>query len=166
MAKEQTVKMLLGNSEERLNNIVEKLVRDVFADVAVVQAVRTAKVGQFMRQGCEQDFDLIVVMPDGLKPEYRPQGSLGHIGEATRAIHAITQARASRVLAFSERSADESVLLEAGAEHVIGIPFKCNEVKAAVRRMVTLASPAEPSPAAGWSIGGELLRGWRRFAQT
>jgi hypothetical protein len=166
MAKEQTVRMLLGNSDERLNNIVEKLVRDVFADVAVIQAVRTAKVREFTRQGCEQDFDLIIVMPDGLKPEYRPQGSLGPVGETARAITTITQTRASRILAFSHRPDDESALLEAGAEHVIGIPFKCDEVKAAVRRMVTLAPAAEEPPAVGWSFGGELLRGWRRFAQT
>jgi len=166
MAKEQIVKMLLGNSEEHLNNIIEKLTRDVLSGEAVLEATRTAKAQDFTRHAWEEHFDLIVLMADGLKPGYRPQGSPGPLFESTSAIRAIKKVSTARILAFSSHSEDEPALLEAGAEHVLGIPFKCEEVKTIVRRMVTLPSPVEEPEAERWSFGVELLRGWRRFAQN
>jgi hypothetical protein len=165
MSKEKTVRLLLGNSEERLNNILEKLARDVFAGEAMLQATRIAKVADFTRQACAEHFDLVILLTDGLTPGYRPQGSPGPVAEAVGAISAIKQARHVPILAFSPRTQDEPALLEAGAEHVLGIPFKCDEVKTIVRRMVTLEAPGEGSPAIRWSLG-EMLRGWRRLAQN
>jgi hypothetical protein len=166
MAKEKIVKLLLGNSDERLNNVIEKLVRDAFTGDAVLQVTRHSKVPDFTRHGCDEHFDLVILLPHGLKPGYRPTGSPGPVPEAVAAIGAITQAHPSRILAFSPRSEDETILLEAGAEQVMGFPFKCEEVKSVVRRMVTLESPGEELPVAARSMAAGLLRGWRRFAQT
>jgi hypothetical protein len=153
----KTVKLLLGSGEGRFNTVIEALVREVCREQAVVHTTRAVQVGEVIRHGSEQEFDLIILIPDHIRPDYSPQGSPGFAAEAVRAIQAIKSGRGSAVLVFSPGGRHGESFMEAGAEYVLGIPFKCDEVKTVVRRLVPLSPGAESSSAKRRSLGG-LLR--------
>ena len=166
MAKEKIVSLLLGNSEERTSNIIEKLARDVCGDAAVLHIARIPKLTDFIQRGCQEHFDLIIVVVGGLKMDFRPQGSLGPIGEAAQAVSAIKKARpTASIIAFSPHGQYEPALMEAGADHVLEIPFCCDEVKTVLQRMITLEPPVDASSPHRWTFGGELLRTWQRLVR-
>jgi hypothetical protein len=165
-ANTKTVKLLLGSNEGRLNTVIETLVRDVCGEHAILQTTRATHVGEFTRHGSQEQLDLIILIPDHLEPDFSPQGSPGTEAEAVRAIETIKRARATPVLVFSVGERGDSAFLEAGAEYDLEIPFKCDDVKAVVRRLVPLVSHGEESSPSRWSLAGLLRSGFPRFGQT
>jgi hypothetical protein len=147
----KTVKLLLGNSEGRLGKVIETLVRDVCRDAAVLHTTRVERVGEFIRLGSTERFDLVIVMPDHLNPDLSPNGSPGPEAEAARAISAIRAQRSVPVVAFTIGAQYEAVLQEAGAEYVLEIPFKCDEVKAVVQRLVPLGGVERANNSGKWT---------------
>lgn len=162
----KTVRLLLGNSQARVSNLIETLVRSVCADQAVVETTRTAQAGDFTRLGCEEEFDLIIVLPDNLLPDPSPQGSLGPFGESVRAIAAIRQQCPAPIIAISASPQSESALMEAGVDCVLELPFKCEQVKAAVQQALTLSPPAEQPSKSRGSLAAALMRGFQRLTQN
>jgi hypothetical protein len=137
----KTVKLLIGNSEFRLNKVIETLVRDACGDAAILDTTRADRVGEFIHLGSTEKFDLAIIMPDLLRADPSPNGSPGPAAEASRAISAIRAQRAVPVVAFTVAGRYGAMLTEAGAEYVLEIPFKCAEVKSVVQRLMPLYSP-------------------------
>ena len=65
----KTYHILIGNCEELLSDFIEALFQEVCEGKAAVQCTRTARVGEFVRQACDTEFDLIIQVPHNLFPE-------------------------------------------------------------------------------------------------
>src|SRR2546423_8305628 len=78
--------VLLCNSDRRVNNLIEVLVRDVCYNQAVVNCTRSAQVEDFIILAREKECDLVILAPNDLlaaggRPLHRAS-----LGEAIRAI--------------------------------------------------------------------------------
>ena len=165
----KTYHILIGNCEELLNDFIEALFREVCPEKAAVEFTRTARVGDFVEQACETEFDLIIQVPHNLFPAVAAPTPMGLLGEGIRAIHAIKAQHPAPVIAIvalEERVRYEPLLLEAGADCVLELPFEGDELSSAVGRLLKLpARPEHPAPAR-WFFAGVLMRGLRRLSQA
>ncbi len=165
----KTYRILIGNGEELLNDFIEALFKEVCQDKAAVHCCRTARVGDFVWQGCDREFDLIVQVPHNLLPEVAAPTPIGLIGEGIRAIHTIKTHRPTPVIAIvalEERARYEPLLLEAGADCVLELPFRGDELAPAVARLLRLPARMGHVPPKRWFFAGVLVRGLRRLAQA
>lgn len=165
----KTYHILIGNCEELLNDYIKALFQEVCKGGAAVQCTRTARVGDFVRQGCEAEFDLIIQVPHNLFPAVNAPTPMGFIGEGIRAIRTIKAKRPVPVIAIvalEERARYEPLLLEAGADCVLELPFEGDELSAAVARLLKLPARLEHLEATQWFFAGVLVRGLRRLTQA
>ena len=165
----KTYHILIGNCEEVFNDFVEALFQEVCEGKAKVQCTRTARVGDFVRQGCEHDFDLVIQVPHSLFPEVSAPTPIGLIGEAIRAISTIKSKRQAPVITIvapEERGRYEPLLLEAGADCVLELPFAGEELSAAVGRLLKLPARLERRASTRWYNAGVLMRGLQRLTQA
>lgn len=135
------VHLLLGNSEELVNDLIEATVQEVCAGRAEVEAVRTAQMAEFIQQGCESDFDLVILIPNNLNLQEEPATATSPMGKGVQAIQAIKSHCSTPVIAlpvFEARTAEEPLMLHAGADRVLELPFDRNELKVAVSRLLKL----------------------------
>lgn len=168
-AKMKTYHILIGNCEELLSDFIEALFHEVCDGQAAVQCARTARIGDFVRQGCDADFDLIVQVPHNLLPEHTAPTPLGRLGEAIRAIRTLKSKRPAPVIAIvalEERARYEPLLLEAGADCVLELPFDGAELRSAVGRLLKFPARPQPIPSKHWFFAGVLMRGLRRLTQA
>jgi DNA-binding response OmpR family regulator len=168
-ARMKTYRILLGNRDELLSDFIETLFQEVCRDGAVVQCTRAVRVGEFVQQACEGDFDLIVQIPHNLTPEESALTPMGYLGEGLRAIRAIRSKRPApliAIVAFEERARYEPLLLEAGADCVLELPFDGDQLTAAVSRLLQLPCQLEHFRSARWFFAGVLMRGLRRLSQA
>jgi CheY-like chemotaxis protein len=165
----KTYHILIGNCEELLSDLIESLFREACAGRATVQCTRAERVGDFVQQGCEGDFDLIIQVPRNLFPETSAPTPIGLVGESIRAIRAIKAQRPVPVIvivALAERARYEPLLLEAGADCVLELPFEGDELRAAVGRLLRLGAPPRRADPKQWFFAGVLMRGFRRLSQA
>jgi len=165
----KTYHILLGNCEECLNDFIEILFQEVCQGQALVQCTRTARVSEFVWQGCQNEFDLIVQIPHNLTPELSAPTPMGHLGEGLRAIRTIKSKRPAPVIAiaaFEERARYEALLLEAGADCVLELPFDGDQLTSAVGRLLRLPDRLEHSASNRWFFAGVLMRGLRLLSQA
>ena len=165
--KMKTYHILLGNCEGLLNDFIEALFREVCEGKAVVQCTRTARAGDLIRQACDKEFDLVVQVPHNLVPEVSASTPMGFIGEAIRSIRTIKSKRSAPVVAIvapGERSKYEPLLLEAGADCVLELPFDGDQLTSAVGRLLQLPARLEHFQSKRWFFAGVLMRGLRRLA--
>jgi len=165
----KTHNILIGNCEELLNDFIEALFHEVCDGQASVQCTRTARVADFVRKGCDTEFDLIIQVPHNLFPELSAPTPMGLIGEGTRAIRTIKSKRPAPVIAIvalEERARYEPLLLEAGADCVLELPFEGDELTSAVGRLLKLPARLEHFSSARWFFAGVLMRGLRRLSQA
>jgi hypothetical protein len=165
----KTHRILLGNSEHLLNDFIEALFREVCQGRAAVECVRTARIGEFGRLGCEGSFDLAIVVPARLRPDLSPPTPMGHLGEALRVIRAIKSAQAVSIIALvglAERARYEPLLLEAGADCVLELPFQGDPLTAAMTRLLRLPARLEHFHSHRWFFAGVLMRGLRLLSQA
>ena len=165
----KTYNILIGNCEELLNEFIEALFQEVCDGRTSVKCTRTARAGDFVRQGCDTEFDLIIQVPHNLCPELSAPTPIGLIGEGIRAIRTIKSKRPTPVisiLALEERARYEPLLLEAGADCVLELPFHGDQLTSAVSRLLKLPARLEHFPSARWFSAGVLMRGLRRLAQA
>ena len=165
----KTHHILIGNCEELLNDFIETLFQGVCEGQAAVRCARTARVGDFVRHGCDREYDLIIQVPHNLFPETSAPTPIGLIGESIRAIRTIKAKRPTPVIALvalEERARYEALLLEAGADCVLELPFAGEQLRSAVSRLLQLPVRPERSPSKRWFFAGVLMRGLRRLAQT
>ena len=157
------VNLLLGNSDRRLNNIIEVGVHDVCYNQAVVDCVRTSRIDEFLRHGCREGFDLIIVAPENLTADPSRRCAPVSLREVLGGLEIIRSKRSTPILAVAVQPEDELRLLEAGAENAFGLLFDPEPLKSEVRRILQLAVVGEEIPAPRWSLAGALLSGWQRL---
>jgi hypothetical protein len=165
----KTYHILIGNCEELLNDFIETLFQRVCEGKAVVKCTRTGRTGDLVRQACERELDLVVQVPHNMISEVREPTPIGFIAEAIRSIHAIKLRRAVPVIlivAPEERSRYEPLLLEAGADCVLELPFEGTQLTSAVGRLLQVPARLEHAPCKRWFFAGVLMRGLRRLAQA
>lgn len=165
----KTYHILIGNCEELLNDFIEALFQDVCRGKAAVKCTRTARVGDFVQRACESEFDLIIHVPHNLFPELTAPTPMGLLGEGIRAIHSIKSNRPAPVIAIvalEERARYEPLLLEAGADCVLELPFAGDELTSAVGRLLKLPARLERPAPTRWFFAGVLMRGLRRLSQA
>jgi len=159
----------LGNREELLNDFIEALFHEVCKGKALVQCIRTAQVEDLVREACDREFDLIVPVPHNLVPEASPPTPMGFIVEALRSIRAIKAQWPTpivTIVAPEERSKYEPLLLEAGTDCVLELPFEGDQLTSAVSRLLLLPARLEHLQSRRWFFAGVLMRGLRRLAQA
>jgi DNA-binding response OmpR family regulator len=162
----KTVNVLLCHSDRRVSNLIEVLVRDVCYNQAVVHCARTVRVEDFIIQARERECDLIILAPDELLPCQGQRAPRGSIVEALRAVREIRERRAMPIVATSVAAGQESLLLEAGVDRVLELPFNCDRLKMVVREALNLSEWVEPAAAEPWSLASALMRGFHRLTQA
>ena len=155
----KTVHLLLGNSDRRINTIIEVAVRDVCFNHAVVECSRTSRVDELLRLGRSDMFDLMVVAPGNLVPEPSRRNSSVSLAEALRVIQSVRTRRSTHILAVAVAEEDRLAVLEAGAENAFGVFFDTEAFKAEIRRVLRIPEPVEESEPVRTSLMGALLRG-------
>ena len=165
----KTYHILIGNCEELLNDFIEALFREVCQGKAAVKFTKTARVSDFVQRACDTEFDLIIQVPHNLFPELTAPTPMGLLGEGLRAIRAIKSKRPAPVIAIvalEERTRYEPLLLEAGADCVLELPFEGDELTFAVGRLLKLPKQLEHLASTRWFFAGVLMRGLRRLSQA
>jgi CheY-like chemotaxis protein len=165
----KTYHILLGSYEESLNSFVEALFWEVCEGQAVVKCTRAARADDLVRQACGREFDLVVQIPHNLLPEVSEATPIGFLAEAIRSIQTIKSRRPVPVITIvapKERSKYEPLLLEAGADCVLELPFDGDQLTSAVGRLLQLPARPERHESKRWFFAGVLMRGLRRLAQS
>ncbi len=166
----KTYNILIGNCEDLLSAFIEALFKEACGTEASVQYTRTGRVEEFIRQGCAADFDLVIQVPHNLFPEASAPTPIGLIGEsigAIRSIKARCRSPIISIVATQERERYEPLLLEAGADCVLELPFGGEELREAVGRLLRLpAQQCEPPRDRPWFFAGVLMRGLRRLRRV
>jgi CheY-like chemotaxis protein len=165
----KTYNILIGNCEGLLNDFIEALFQEVCRGKAEVRFTKTARVGDFVQRAGETAFDLIIHVPHNLFPELSAPTPMGLLGEAVRAIRTIKSKNPAPVIAIvalEERTRYEPLLLEAGADCVLELPFDGEELTSAVGRLLQLPRRLEHLPSSRWFFAGVLMRGLRRLSQA
>jgi hypothetical protein len=165
----KTYNILIGNCEELLSAFIETLFQEACGDHAAVQCTRTGRVGEFIQLACDQEFDLVIQVPHNLFPEVSAPTPIGLIGESIRATRAIKARRPAPIIAIvavEERGRYEPLLLEAGADCVLELPFGGGELREAMGRLLQLPARQQRVSGKPWFFAGVLLRGFRRLSQA
>jgi hypothetical protein len=165
----KTYHILLGNCEELLNDFIRSLFEEVCGSQTAVRCTRTAQIGDFMRHGCAREFDLIIQVPHNLFPDESTPTPISLIGESICAIRAIKANRTAPIIAIvalEERARYEPLLLEAGADCVLELPFDGDQLRLAIGRLLQLPARHERPPSKQWFFAGVLMRGLRRLSQA
>src|SRR5262245_30966387 len=84
-----TVNVLLGNSDRRINNLLEVAVRDVCYNLAVIECYQTSRIDELLRVGSTGRFGLIFIAPQHLKPEPSRRPQVVSMGEVLRGIQTL-----------------------------------------------------------------------------
>ena len=165
----KTYHILIGNCEDLLSDFIETLFQEACAGQAAVQCTRTAWIAVFVRHGSDRDFDLVIQVPHNLFPELSTSTPLGLIGESICALRTLKANRPAPVIALvalDARARYEPLLLDAGADCVLELPFDGDELRCAVSRLLRLRPPPRRVPSKQWFFAGVLMRGLRRLSQA
>jgi CheY-like chemotaxis protein len=165
----KTYHILIGNCEELLSDFIEALFQEVCDGKAAVQCTRTARVSEFVCQGCGAEFDLVIQVPHNLFPAVNAPTPMGFIGEGIRAIRTIKSKHPAPIIALvapEERARYEPLLLEAGADCVLELPFEGDELSSVVARLLKLPARLEHLQSTQWFFAGVLMRGLKRLTQA
>ena len=165
----KTYHILIGNCEELLNDFIEALFQEVCQGKATVKFTKTARVGDFVQRARETEFDLIIQVPHNLFPQLTAPTPMGLLGEGVRAIRSIKSTRPTPVIALvalEERARYEPLLLEAGADCVLELPFEGDQLSSAVGRLLKLPTRPEHLAPTRWFFAGVLMRGLQRLSRA
>ena len=138
-----TFNLLLGNSDRRINNLIEVCVRDVCYNYAVVECFRTSRIDELVRLGSRPVFHLIIVAPANLNPEPSRRTASVDMAEVIRAIRMIKFKTGTPILGVAVPQEEEVRVLEAGAENTFPILFDQETFKAEIRRILRVPEQVE-----------------------
>jgi hypothetical protein len=165
-----TLNLLLANSDYRVGNLIESLVRDVCGDRAILNCTRTFRVDELADVGSREEFDLIVLSPEHLAPGPERLHIRISIREAISVIRMLKNFHNVPTIATAVSGKNQLALEEAGTDLVLGLPFSCEEFKDGVRRFVTLPTEApvtqETQMSVGWKRAFQRLAGQMAFSRT
>ena len=159
----RTIHVLIGNSNLRVTNMIELLVRSVCDRQTCLDSTRAPHVEDFLAQAVRKQFDLIVFNPENLARSAERPRSFLTIRETENAIRSIKTLRSAPIVAVCVSPENEFHLSEAGADLVLGLPFNCDDFKSAVSRLILVPESAttenaiRPSFASGLRRGLEIL---------
>src|SRR6266853_1765334 len=122
----QTIKLLLGNWEGLLNNFIEMLVQDACKARGPIESIRTVTIDEFTHEGLTGRYDLAILIPNNLAPEWMVPTAFDAFGEGSKAIRRVRARCATPIVAisaFDRQDEEERLLLEAGAACVLELPF-------------------------------------------
>ncbi len=160
MPEKKTVNLLLASSEGRTSNIIEALVRDVCDDKAVLHCTRVAHVEDFHRQVRDENFDLVILIPEKLPSVTKTPGPRSRYVKTVDVIRQLKTKRRTPTLAVGVPEQHRATLADAGADCVLDVPFKCDEVKSSIRELLYLPlSTPQPSE----SPKGTLLSWFKKL---
>jgi CheY-like chemotaxis protein len=140
------VNLLLGNCEDVVNDLLQATVEEVCAGRAEVNCIRTAQLDEFIRKGRDPLLDLVILIPNNLLTETNGHAAASRLGAGVRAIQAIKSESSTPVIAipvFDDRSREEPLILEAGADRVIELPFQRDELVGAVGQLLRLPARSQ-----------------------
>jgi DNA-binding response OmpR family regulator len=157
----ETIKLLLANSDRRVNNQVEVAVLDVCYDRAAVESTRASRLDEFVRQGSLRDFDLIIVGTDHLLRD-RSQKDWAASEEVARAIETIRAQSSTPIIALAASGTTGESLLQAGADSVLPLPLSSDKLKAELRALLDLNGLVDEGESNRWSGIGSFLRGFQK----
>jgi hypothetical protein len=143
MPETKTVNLLLANSEGRLSNIIETLVRDVCNDKAAVHCTRATHLDELDWHVSEDQFDLVIVIPEKLPLARKVPNPRCRYEKTADAIRTLKEKRATPTVAVGVPSEYQAALSAAGVDCVLDVPFKCDEVKSSVRELLYLPALSE-----------------------
>jgi DNA-binding response OmpR family regulator len=155
--------LLLGNSDRRVGNLIETLVRDVCDNYAIVHCTRTARVDEFIYQGCHEEFDLVILASDSLLPAPGQATFACSLCDGIRAMRARKNHSDMPIIAVGVSAHNELPLADAGVDCVLGLPFGCEELKEALRNHLSI--PAAVGQSKAEPLSGILTRVFQRLTQ-
>jgi len=159
----RTLKLLVGNSDRRISNLIEVMIRDLSFNRAVIDMIRVSRIDEFVQRGRDENFDLIIFAPDNLLAAPRQNRASRSVPTAIRQIRAVRTHQETPMIAISVSPEQELVFTDAGTDCVLGLPFRFEELKAAVRLYLGLPTETEGAPAQRWTLVGFLMRGLQRL---
>ena len=165
-----TLNLLLANSDYRVGNLIESLVRDVCGDRAILNCTRTFRVDELSEAGSREKFDLTVLSPEHLVPGPDRLHTRISIREAVTVIRTLKNFHKVPIIATAVSGKNQLALEEAGADLVLGLPFSCEQFKDGVRRFAPLPTEVAVTPetqlSLGWKRTLQRLAGQMAFTRT
>jgi DNA-binding response OmpR family regulator len=160
----KTLNLLIGNSDRSICNLIEVMVLDVCYNRATVKTTRATRIDQLAHKACREDFDLMIMAPDGLHPAPGLEPCPQRIIEAVHQIRKVRSSRKMPIIAFSVSPEREFSLTNAGIDCVLCLPFHPEELKAAVELRLNLpAARPEHATRTDNSLGNLIVRGFQRL---
>jgi len=159
----RTLNLLLGTSDRRIGNLIEVMVRDLCFNRAVVNISRAGRIDEFIEQGKAVEFDLVIFAPDALLPAARQTVTSRSVALGLRQIRSVRTHQELPIIAISVSPDQELALTDAGSDCVLGLPFRFEDLKSAVRLYLKLPFETDEAPAERSSFGAFLLRGLQRL---
>jgi hypothetical protein len=159
----RTLNLLLGNSDRRINNLIEVMIRDLCYNQALVNITRAGRIDEFIELGRRKEFDLVIFAPDSLLPAARQTITSRSVAQGLRQIRAVRTHQETPFIAISVSPEQELPLTDAGTDCVLGLPFRFEDLKSAVRLYLHLPFAVEEAPVERWSLAGFLQRGLQRL---
>lgn len=157
----KNLNLLLANPDRRVNTLIEVMIRDLCYDLAVVNVTRVSRLDEFAHFATRHDFDLVIVAPESLQPAPKQAASPHIFQDAVRQIRHAKNPRVLPILAISVSSQNEMDFTAAGVDCVLGLPFRFDDLKTAVRNFWNLPQETTDEP----SARGALAMLWQRGLQ-
>ncbi len=162
-----TVKVLIANSDRRMNNLVEVAVRDVCYEQRLVECSITGRLDELLHRGCVEKPGLIFLAPNHVVIGPERRASSASLEDAARCIRTIKSRHSAPIIAIGVRQDNEQALLEAGADTVFGILFDRDKLRSEIRRGLALPEQfTEAETTNRWSLTTGLLRGLQKLRQN
>jgi hypothetical protein len=159
----RTLNLLLGTSDRRISNLIEVMIRDICYNRAVINISRVGRLDEFIERGKREAFDLVIFAPDALVPAGRQTVTPRSVALGLRQMRAVRTHQEMPIIAISVSPEQELPLTDAGTDCVLGLPFRFEDLKSAVRLYLKLPFEVDETPAERWTLAGFLLRGLQRL---
>ena len=159
------INLLLGNSDRRVGQLLESLVREECREHGVVICQRTGSVDELIYFGCTEQFDLAIICPENLSAQRGLiTSTLNPWSQAVRAVRAIKNDRKTRIIVLGTLPERELDLLEAGADALLR-KLDCDQFKSAVRKVLDLYAAPQATVTQPRSLGNSLQRAFQRLLE-
>ncbi len=143
----RTINLLIGNTDRRINNLVEALVLDVCFERAAVESYRVGKLSEFLRQALSGQFELAILAPDWLCLEDTGRKAPVTLQQVASSIRIIKRQTPTPVLAINVSRPAQHVLTDTGVDCVFGMPFNVEDLRPHARRLLQMPETVEaPEP--------------------
>jgi hypothetical protein len=161
-----TINLLIANSNFRVTNMIEALVRGVCTRETSLHSSRVSGVDEFLTLAVRDELDLIIVNPENLSRTAQSVRPLVSVREAENAIRSIKTLRSAPIIAVAVSPEHELALSEAGADLVLGLPFNCGDLKSAIARLIILPESQSSSTVVRPSFVSAFFRGVEQLTRS